>query len=155
MKLNELHEILESESRWVTGDLIFNDLPMLATYSANFDSLLFLEFSWYLEMTYQLEEPDKSGLPGEKDYEMIDLIEDSLLDALEENGFGVVAAITTYNGARVWKCYLRQMDEARQNLQLLEDGYENLKSKPVVKDAAWEEYIKFRMLLIKNDFDAL
>jgi len=58
-------------------------------------------------------------LPSENDQAQMQVFEDSLCDAWERDGLAVLTAVLTFDGARQWVFYTRNVDECGERLSAM------------------------------------
>lgn len=153
MTAKELFNRLAQNDNWLAGDMDLEDKPALIRYRPELDEFISSGlFTFRFSVVWNVESVDEMGLPEDHESDLIYDFEDRILEIMEDGLIAVLAYIKTSNGKSIWTFYSNSekipgaMDQAIF-------GNSSAELIPMVKDAAWEDYTKFKIGLVLGGFE--
>ena len=107
--MENLSSIIENDV-WAIAEGTHKDLPLLVRFREKLVPGIDVSNHPQLIRIYWEYEAHTSGMPSEADSDEMEVFENRLVDALENDLAGVLAAVVTTNGYREWIYYINSVD---------------------------------------------
>ncbi|TMN86517.1 hypothetical protein CWB72_19675 [Pseudoalteromonas phenolica] len=103
-RMEVLRDIINSD-QWAVAEGTHNDLPLMIRFRNKLSKDSSISNHPQLIRIYWDYSPHESGMPSTDDSQSMEVFENRLVDALETDLSGVLAAAITTNGYREWVWY--------------------------------------------------
>ena len=113
--MEALSEIIKSD-QWAVAEGTHNDLPLMIRFRNKLSPGSSISNHPQLIRIYWDYTPHESGMPSTNDSQSMEVFENRLVDALETDLSGVLAAAITTNGYREWVWYCLSTDVFAERL---------------------------------------
>jgi hypothetical protein len=115
--MNDHLASIMTQDRWSILEKTSGDAPALLRYRSPVPKPTEVEgCGWALRILWAYAEVDSGAWPTPDDSEKMSAFEEKLSQALEGSMLAFLAAVLTFDGARTWLFYTRDVDECSRRL---------------------------------------
>lgn len=100
------------------------------------------DFTTRVSVTWPYADEDTGALPDQSDQERLARFENHLVDAWEKGNIAILAAVLTFDGARQWVFYTRDVDECERRLSAMPQEEEPYPLELLAEDDSEWSYLR-------------
>lgn len=109
-------DYLIKNNPWAVAEGTHNNLPLMIRFRSNLTSELDISNHPQLIQIYWNYSKHDSGMPSSVDSQHMEIFENRLVDALENDLTGILVAVITTGGVREWVYYTKSLDAFAERL---------------------------------------